>query len=138
MAKRLTMAEIDTILTLHNTGKSNREIAALLGKDRETIGRHLARAKAQIQPNAPTGNCAGDPCDAPAGNDTGNDPGGVTAASPSEAPPGPPSHSGSGPRSECEPFREQILAKIEQGLEGVRIHQDLRAAHGDKAPSYYS
>jgi IS30 family transposase len=31
MAKQLTMAEIDTILTLHNAGHSNREIAALVG-----------------------------------------------------------------------------------------------------------
>jgi hypothetical protein len=27
---------------------------------------------------------------------------------------------------------------LELGLEGVRIHQDLVAAHGDSAPSYYS
>ncbi len=56
MANRLTMAEIDTILTLHTTGHSNREIAALLGVNRETVGKYLARAKAQNQPNAPTGN----------------------------------------------------------------------------------
>ena len=33
MAKRLTMAEIDAILTLHTTGHSNREIATLLGSE---------------------------------------------------------------------------------------------------------
>ena len=55
MAKRLTMAEIDTILTLHKAGHSNREIAALVGVNRETVGKHLARIKAQNQPNAPTG-----------------------------------------------------------------------------------
>ena len=43
MAKRLTMAEIDTILTLHKAGHSNREIAALLGVNRETVGKYLAR-----------------------------------------------------------------------------------------------
>ena len=43
MAKRLTMAEIDTILTLHKAGHSNREIAALVGVNRETVGKHLAR-----------------------------------------------------------------------------------------------
>jgi IS30 family transposase len=57
MAKRFTMAEINTILTLHQAGHSNREIAAVLGVNRETIGKYLARAKAQNQPNAPTGNC---------------------------------------------------------------------------------
>ena len=65
MAKRLTMAEVDTILTLHKAGHSNREIAALLGVNRETVGKHLARVKAQNQPNAPTGNPADDPNDAP-------------------------------------------------------------------------
>jgi len=55
MAKRLTMAEIDTILTLHKSGASNREIAVLLGANRETVGRYLARIRAPIQPNAPTG-----------------------------------------------------------------------------------
>ena len=58
MAKRLTMAEIDTILTLHKAGKSNRQIVALVGIDRETVGRHLARVKARSRPNAPTGKCA--------------------------------------------------------------------------------
>jgi hypothetical protein len=135
MAKRLTMAEIDTILTLHNTGKSDREIAALLGKDRETIGRHLKRAKAQIQPNAPTGNSGDDPSNASAGNNVGSSSAGVVAESQCNASA---SHPASGPRSECEPFRAQILAKLDQGLEGVRIYQDLRTDHGEQAPSYYS
>ena len=39
MAKRLTMAEIDAIITLHTTRHSNREIAALLGVNRETVGK---------------------------------------------------------------------------------------------------
>ena len=56
MANRLTMAEIDRILTLHTTEHSNREIAALLGIHRETVGKYVARAKAQNQPNAPSGN----------------------------------------------------------------------------------
>jgi len=34
MAKRLTMAELNTILTLHKACHSNREIAALLGVNR--------------------------------------------------------------------------------------------------------
>lgn len=35
----------------------------------------------------------------------------------------------SGPCSDCEPWREVILAKAEQGLSGVRIHQDLVSEH---------
>ena len=65
MTKRLTMAAVDTILTLHKAGHSNREIAALLGVNRETVGKYLARVKAQYQPNAPTGNRTDDPNDGP-------------------------------------------------------------------------
>lgn len=105
MANRLTMAEIDAILTLHTTRHSNREIAALLGRDRGTVGKYVARAEAENRPNAPTG----------------------PEASP-----------GSGPPSDCEPFRAAILAKVEQGLDAVRIRQDLAEEHGESAPSYYS
>lgn len=109
MANQLTMAEIDAILTLHTTRHSNREIAELLGMDRETVGKYVGRAKSQNPPNAPTG------LD------------------------GIPEHSAaSGPPSGCEPFREQILAKVAQGFEAVRIHQDLAEENRDSAPSYYS
>ena len=37
MANRLTMAEIDKILTLHTTAHTNREIADLLAINRETV-----------------------------------------------------------------------------------------------------
>ena len=121
MAKRLTMAVIDTILTLHKAGHSGREIAALLGVNRETVGRHLAQAKAGIQPNAPTGKSTD--------GSNGYQP---------NTPTGPKSRSANGPPSGCEVFRDKILAKIEQGLEGVRIHQELVEEHGDSAPSYYS
>lgn len=126
MAKRLTMAEIDTILTLHKSGASNREIAVLLGVNRETVGRYLARIRAPIQPNAPTGNPLGDPNGGESGCDVGSSPPGIQSNAPT------------GPRSECEPLREQILAMLEQGLEAVRIHQDLLAEHGERTPSYYS
>jgi len=99
------MAEIDRILTLHTTAHSNREIADLLGINRETVGKYVARAKVQNQPNAPPGSN------------------------------GPPP---SGPASGCEPFREQILSKVEQGFQARRIHQDLAEEHGASAPSYYS
>ncbi len=95
MANRLSMAKIDAIRTLHESAHSNREIANLLGVHRETVGKYVG----QNRPNAPTGLEAGI----------------------SEHPP----PSESGPPSECEPFRELILAKLEQGLSAVRIHQDL-------------
>ena len=43
MSNRLTMAEIDTILTLRASGHSNRAIAELLGLDRGTVGKYVAR-----------------------------------------------------------------------------------------------
>jgi hypothetical protein len=111
MANRLTMAEIDRILTLHTTEHSNREIADLLGINRETVGKYVAQAKAQNQPDEPA---------------VGAPPTGSNSTSPS------------GPRSECEPFRDLILAKVEQGFLAKRIHQDLAGNHGDSTPSYYS
>ena len=91
MANQLSMAKINAIQTLHQSGHSNRKIAALLGVDRGTVGKY---ALAQNRPNAPTGSEAVD-------------------------------HAPSGPPSDCEPWREIILAKLEQGLSAKRIHQDL-------------
>ncbi len=138
MTKRLTMAAVNTILTLHKAGHSNREIAALLGVNRETVGKHLVRVRAQYQPNAPTGNPTDDPNNAPAESDAGDGRAGDTSGYQPNAPTGSASPPPNGPPSECEPFREEILAKIEQGLEAVRIHQDLAEDHRDSAPSYYS
>jgi hypothetical protein len=130
MANRLTMAEIDTIVTLHTSGHTNREIAALLGVNRETVGRYLAQAKVQNQPQAPTGNSPGDPNGWAAGNNARSAPAGAPSAN---QPPVP-----TGSKSNCEAFRDVIVAKIEQGLEAVRIHQDLLVEHGGNVPSYYS
>jgi transposase len=137
MARRLTMAEINTILTLHEAGHSNREIAALLGVNRETIGKYLARAKAPNQPLAPTGNAVDDPNEGATSDIAGNGCTGVASPKQPIAPTGSDGAS-SGRRSECKPFRAEIVAKIEQGLEAVRIHQDLLNDHGEQAPSYYS
>jgi transposase len=138
MAKRLTMAEIDTILTLHKAGHSNREISALVGVNRETVGKYLARIKAQNQPNAPTGKALDDPGGRAAGNDAGDGLAGAVSQRQPGVPTGSANSPPHGPPSECEAFREEILAKIEQGLEAVRIHQDLVGDHRDGAPSYYS
>jgi len=128
MANQLTMAEIDAILTLHTTGHSNREIAELLGVNRETVGKYVARAKAQNRPNALTGTSG----DGLAAGTVESPPNAFPAPSGSET------SSVSGPPSECEPFRAQILAKSAQGFEAVRIRQDLAEEYGQSAPSYYS
>jgi len=53
MANRLSMAKVNAILSLHQSGHSNRRIAKLLGVDRETVGKYVEAA--ENQPNAPTG-----------------------------------------------------------------------------------
>ena len=113
------------ILTLHKAGHSNREIAALLGMNRETVGKHLGQVKAQNQPNAPTG------------NEAGNGPADAATESQPNAPTDSASSPANGPPSECEAL-EEIVAKIEQGMEAVRIHQGLVVDHRDSTPSYYS
>jgi transposase len=120
MANRLTMAEIDKILTLHTTAHSNREIADLLAINRQTVGKYVARYKAQNQPNAPPGSQAMDGL-APSASARL-----IGASSPS------------GPPSDCEHYREQIVAKLEQGLSAKRISQDLTDERGEQAPGYYS
>jgi len=103
MANQLSMAKINAIQALHQSGHSNRKIARLLGVDRETVGKYVA---AQNPPNAPTGSEAAD-------------------------------QASSGPSSDCEPWREIIRAKLEQGLSAKRIHQDLVGEQGPVA-SYWS
>ena len=53
MANRLTMAKINAIDTLQKSGYSRRKIAALLGVDRETVGKYVDEL--ETRPNAPTG-----------------------------------------------------------------------------------
>jgi transposase len=55
MANCLTMATIDTILTLHKSGHSNREIARLTGVHRETVGKYVAERGGENRPNPHTG-----------------------------------------------------------------------------------
>ncbi len=74
MANRLKMAVVDTIYTLQGRGLSQRQIARLLGIDRETVRRHLRRA-------------ATNPARALAGSE-GAEPGGIRPRQ--HEPPGPP------------------------------------------------
>jgi len=110
MANRLTMAQINAIVTLHKSKHSNRHIGRLLGVHPDTVGKYVARAEAQNRSNAPTG------------SDTTGGGGGP-----------PPT----GPESDCEPFRQRIIEKLEAGLSAMRIHQDLCQESGFSA-SYYS
>jgi transposase len=115
------MVTIDAILALHKAGYSNRKIGELLDVDRETVGKYLAQAELKAAtPDERAPRLADE----------------STAEAPAVVAPQEPSRS-SGPASECEPYRELILAKLRQGLSATRIHQDLREEAGFAA-SYYS
>lgn len=86
MANLLSMAKVNSVHTLHQSGHSNREIARLLGIDRAAVGKYAQEF--QNQPNAPTGERPHE----------------------AEAP-----HR-SGPASSCLAFCEIILAKLDAGL----------------------
>jgi transposase len=112
MANQLKMATVDAILALHQLGWSQRRIAQELGIDRETVGRYVQSRPAGSKPatNAPPG---------------------------SPTPPVPPEGDPPGPQSQCEPWRQAITDKLQQGLSCRRIYQDLVAEHAFGG-SYYS
>ena len=95
-----SMAKINAIETLHQSGHSNRKIARLLGVDRGSVGKYVRRLE-----NPPDSTAEG-------------------AHRP-------------GPASACEPLREVITAKLEQGLSARRIFQDIAGEHAFTG-SYYS
>ena len=140
MANLLKMAISETIRTLHRRGWSQRRIADELGVNRETVARHLRRPEPTPKPaNAPSGSAPVDgapkPAIAPLGSAEVDG-----APDPADAPTGSgalPQPRGTGRLSGCEPWRELIAAKADQGLSAQRIYQDLVADHG-YAGSYYA
>ena len=123
MANRLKMALIDAILSLKARRWSNRRIGRELGVDRETVARQLranaakapmAQNKAPVEANAAKALMAQN--EAPADSNAAKAPIGSATTERS--------------RSACEPWREVILAKLEQQLTSQRIHQDLVSEHG--------
>ena len=128
MANHLKMAKIDTILTLHVRGWSNRRIARELGIDRETVARHVRAGEGGSNAaRAPTGSAAAITVEA-AGDKIGADPSALPEADGSP----------SGCVSDCVSSRDLILAKLDLGLSATRIHQDLVSDDTEHAPSYYS
>ena len=106
MANRLKMAIVQAIIGLLEQGWSQRRIARELGIHRETVARYD-----RIRRN---------PDSKPANATLGS----VTP----DCSLGPPSY--------CQPFAEIINTKVEQGLSGQRIWQDLVSDHG--FPGSYS
>jgi IS30 family transposase len=103
MANQLAMHKSFAISNLHSAGYSERRIAQTLGVSRGAARRHLRRSNANGT-KAPTGS---------GGQSAGPETLDAAASS----------------GSQCEPFREIILAKYELGLSAKRIHQDLVADH---------
>jgi transposase len=148
VANRLKVAKVLSIKQLHDQGWSQRRIARELGISRDAVARHLAKASDSGEPpteegdsnkatseKAPTGshqqdcspNKATTPTKAPTGSRTlsPTDLTNQTADQLAES------------RSCCQPFRQKILDKLEQGLSAQRIYQDLIDEHGFDA-KYHS
>jgi len=140
MSNLLKVAMIDTILSLHRRGWSQRRIASELDINRETVARYLKQARAAPKPaNAPPGSdsleTAPKPANAPLGSDSLE-----TAPKPGVPPLSSDSDLGGrihGRPSECEPWREIIQSKCDQGLSARRIYQDLTSEYAFEG-SYYT
>jgi transposase len=131
MANQLKMAMVHAILTLARLGWSLRRIAKELEVDRETVARYV-----HSPPAEPASPC--EPSEAkPATNPIpGSEPAHNPIPGSAVTQPPDPDHS-PGPESLCEPFRAVLEAKVQQGLTGQRIYQDLVEGHGFTA-SYSS
>ncbi len=101
---RLAVSLQHAIDTLAQRGWSARRIARELGIHRETVGRYLRPKPAKVTTGSPDG-------------EEGSKPAKVITGS-------------CGGRSACAPWRDVIIAAVEQGLSAVRIHQDLVHDHG--------
>lgn len=117
MANRLKMATVQSILTLHERGWSQRRIAIELDVNRETVSRYVELAK---QASHRAGEAISKPANAPI------EPAGESAFS---KPANAPIPAGPGRHSNCQPWRSIIEAKQAQGLSARRIYQDLVSEH---------
>jgi transposase len=138
MANRLKMAKIDAILHLHEQEWSNRRIARELGVHRDTVARVIRTAE-QISRQAVALPAQNRPPQegAPFDQNRPPEPGALTAQNRPPDPTAPLGSAAASPlpplplsASACEPFRALILAKLDQGLCGQRIWQDLVREHG--------
>jgi transposase len=124
MPNRLRMSKTQSILALREQGWSFTRIARELGVHRQTVARYV-REHSKSTP-APPGSDGPKSTKAPTGS----------VDSKSTQAPRRSSSAGIG-RSDCEPLRQVIEAKLDQGLHARRIFQDLVEAHGFPG-SYWS
>ena len=151
MANRLKVAKVLSIKQLRDQGWSQRRIARELGISRDSVSRHLSKradldgsltdegdSNKATSEKAPTGspelggdsNKATSLVQAPTGSNTDSTTERSVDSTISTGASIPNAGSAELSRSACEPFREMILAKLEQGLSAQRIYQDLVDEHG--------
>jgi transposase len=122
MANQLKMADQKAIVALRGRGWSQRRIARELGIDRQTVSRYVKLASREPPLEAVDVGSESNPAISTVGSDSSK-PAISTAGS-------------AGRKSHCEPLREVITGKVEQGLSAQRIWQDL--TEGGFAGSYES
>ncbi len=135
MSNRLSMAQTQAIQALAAAGHSNRAISLSLGIDRGTVAKTLSQIQNQPpQWEAPTGSGEAPPGfqDASQVAETGTTDAaenGTETCSASIVANSSLTSEGAetpaGSRSECEPYRDEIVRKLEQGLTAQRLWQDL-------------
>jgi len=123
VANHLSVSKSNAIKKLHHQGQSQREIAAALNVDRKTVRRHLASQELGDQVGEQAKGTT-----APTGSGRSQDGQTETHAA---------GRSVAKSASQCDPYREAIEAKLEQGLHAQRIFQDLQLEH-DFSGSYWS
>jgi len=124
MPNRLKMSKIQSILALREQGWSLTRIAQELELHRHTVARHVREHSKSTE--APPGSDDPKSTKAPLGS---------SSSKSTKAPRSAPSQSVG--RSDCEPLRNVIEKKLDQGLHAKRIFQDLAAEH-DFQGSYWS
>jgi transposase len=130
MANRIKVAKEQAILELWRQGHSLRRIARMLGVHRDTVAGYVERETQRAKPANPTLGSEGP--EPPKSEHPG-----LGAEDPLSPKPAKATLGSTPVPSQCEPFRELIEAKLEQGLSGQRIWQDLATDHGFAA-SYSS
>jgi hypothetical protein len=129
------MDKTQGIEQLFASGMTKRKIARTLCINRKSVDRHLAglqskgaSAEEALTGEAPTGSDNSKGAKAPTGSEAADPESPAARKQSIEAVPS---------RSECARYRDQIIAKIEQGLTAQRIYQDLVADY-DFTAKYHS
>lgn len=135
MVRRLEMDKTQGIEQLFAAGMSKRKIARTLGINRKSVDRHLAQlgSKGAISQEALTGEALTGLNDSKGAKA----PIGSEARNPEACGPQKTLSQATQSRSECAKYRDQIIAKIEQGLTAQRIYQDLVSDY-DFSSKYHS